>query len=170
MIPPLVFEWTGDSMVPVGGFKKVADQHFTIGERYRLAEEHDRSQASHNHEFAEIGEAWKNLPEHLATEFPSPEHLRKRALIEAGYYSEQITDCGSKAAAERVAAMMRSRPGEQFTLVITRGPVVVARTPESQSRRAMGAKRFQESKDAVLRVVSELIGVEPGQLRRAEAA
>lgn len=161
---PLLCEWTGEGFRPLGRSAREADAQFVIGQRYRLAEIEERSQSSHNHEFAWLAEAWRNLPEDLTDEYPSPEHLRKRALVQAGYYDEQIIDAGSNAAALRVAAAIRVR--SEFSLVIVRGPIVVIRDPKSQSRRAMGNKLFQESKSAVMEIVSNLIGVAPDELRR----
>lgn len=166
MIEPLPFVWRADlgAMVPHTAFLEKARAQYEDRASYRLAEEQLRSEVSHNHEFAFVATAWKNLPEGLADQYPTAEHLRKRALIEAGYYDEQIMDVGTNAAALRVAVGVRSFPGEDFSLVIVRGPLVVIRRPKSQSRRAMGVKDFQASKDAILGVISELIGVEPDVL------
>lgn len=160
--PPLAFEWTGEAMVPRA--PRLADKFFVVGEVYRLAVHEERSIATHNHEFVWLHEAWKNLPESLAESYPSPEHLRKRALIDAGFFDEQIVDAGSNAAAIRVAGAFRSR--EEFALVIVRGPLVAIRTAKSQSRRAMGRAEFQRSKDAIIETVSALIGVTPETLVR----
>jgi hypothetical protein len=141
-----------------------ADQLFVVGEVYPLIVHEDRSSATHNHEFAWLREAWLNLPESLADLYPTPEHLRKRALIEAGYYDETIVDAGNNAAALRVAAVLRAR--EEFSLVIVRGPAVVIRTAKSQSRRAMNKKEFQESKTAIMEVISTIVGVSPVALTR----
>ena len=156
-IPPQTFQWDGEAMRPL--HDRLADKHFVVGETYTLAPWEDRSLASHNHEFAVIAEAWKNLPENLATLYPTPEHLRKRALIEAGYYTEILTDAGSNAASLRVASHLRAI--DEFSLAIVRGPMVCHRRPQSQSRRAMGKEAFQKSKQAVLDVVSAMIGVKP---------
>lgn len=53
------------------------------GETYKLAPFHDRSQSSHNHEFAVIADMWQSLPEKYRHEpwAQSPEHLRKYPLI-----------------------------------------------------------------------------------------
>lgn len=165
MIAPLPFAWDGEALRPTR--PRLADLAYVIGETYLMAPVEERSDASHKHEFAWLREAWRNLPENLADEFPTPEHLRKRALIDAGFYEEQIIDAGSNAAALRVASGIRGRKGEEFTLVIVRGPLVVIRSPESQSQRAMGKERFQASKTAILETVSAMIGVEPTTLARA---
>lgn len=141
-----------------------ADQLFVVGEVYPLIVHEDRSSATHNHEFAWLREAWLNLPEALTDLYPTPEHLRKRALIEAGYYDETIVDAGNNAAALRVAAVFRAR--EEFSLVIVRGPAVVIRTAKSQSRRAMNKKEFQESKTAIMEVIAGMIGTPLATLSR----
>ena len=160
--PPLGFRWDGDAMVPLA--PKRADEYFTVGEVYPLVVHEQRSTATHNHEFAAVAEAWRNLPERLAELYPSPEHLRKRALVEAGYYDETAVDAGTGAAAIRVAAAFRAR--EEFSLVIVRGPIVLIRTPKSQSHRAMDKATFQASKTAVLDVIAAMVGVAPADLKR----
>lgn len=160
---PLTARWTGEALQPIGRSAREADAYFVIGQTYQIVEHKNRSSATHNHEFAWLHEAWRNLPEELAELYPSVEHLRKRALIQAGYFDEQAVDAGSNAAALRVAALIRSR--EEFSLVLVKGAFVLIRTAKSQSRRAMNAKEFQESKSAVMAIVSDMIGVEPGDLR-----
>jgi hypothetical protein len=162
--PPMPMRWTGEALEPVGRFKRDADRSFVIGQVYRMAEIEERSMISHNHEFAWLKDAWLNLPEDIADEYPSPEHLRKRALVQAGFYTEQVVDAGSNAAALRVATRDRSR--NEFSLVIVRGPLVIIRDPASQSKRAMGAKEFQRSKTAIMEVIADLIGVSADDLAK----
>lgn len=160
---PLTTRWTGEALQPIGRSAREADAYFVIGQTYQIVEHKNRSSATHNHEFAWLHEAWQNLPEELAELYPSVEHLRKRALIQAGYFDEQAVDAGSNAAALRVAALIRSR--EEFSLVLVKGAFVLIRTAKSQSRRAMNAKEFQESKSAVMAIVSDMIGIATGDLR-----
>ena len=154
-------------MVPLR--PKDADKRFVCQEVYWLDEAKQRSVASHSHEFAFLAEAWRNLPEAMADQLPSPEHLRKRALIETGWFTETMIDVGSKAGALRVAAFARAKA--EFAHVVTRGAVVVVREAKSQSRRAMNRADFQKSKDDVIGFVSALIGVSPDALTaQTEAA
>jgi hypothetical protein len=164
---PVLMQWDGESLHPVRGQEKLADTEFVIGQRYRMVELEDRSMASHRHEFAWLKTAWDNLPEHLAPAYPSPEHLRKRALIAAGFCSEIITDAGSRAAAERVAATCRFL--DEFALVEVRGSAVVVRRAESQSWKAMGRERFQASKTAIMEIVADMIGVPQSHLTEEAA-
>jgi len=147
---------------------KAADKVYVIGQRYWLEEVSDRSWISHQHQFAWLAEAWRNLPESLADLYPTPEHLRKRALIQAGFYRETIIDAGSNAAALRMAAFARAE--DEFAAVIVRGPLVVVRKAMSQRMHGhdrMTKEEFQRSKDAVLGVVADMIGIAPEELRGA---
>lgn len=166
MIPVVAFRWDGEAMRPLS--PRLADKEYVVGQVYRLEHREERSSASHAHYFACINEAWQSLPEWLARRFPTPEHLRKYALIRAGYRDERSIVCSSKAEAQRLASFIR--PMDDFAAVSTNGPVVVVWTAKSQSTKAMGRKEFQASKDAVLGVLAEMIGTTADSLKRAAAS
>lgn len=166
MSRPVAFQWDGEAMKPL--HPRIADKEYVVGERYMLAPFEQRSTASHNHEFGWLHEAWLNLPEHLSGDFASSEHLRKWALIRAGYSDSQSHVCSSKAEALRLAAFLR--PIDEFSVVIVSNCVVTRFTAQSQSKRAMGAKLFQESKTAIMEVIARLIGVERDVLAKVERA
>ena len=123
------FTWNGEAMIPTRLLAAV--KAYTPGRRYWLEEVSDRSWFSHRHEFAWIAEAWNNLPEALAETFPTPEHLRKAALIATGWHREMIIEAGSAAAALRVAAYAKGR--DEFAHVVTRGPTVTVRWARSSA-------------------------------------
>jgi hypothetical protein len=161
---PLLFRWEGDCMRPIGRYAKEADANFVIGSNYRLGPVDERSDASNDHQFAWINEAWRQLPEDIADQYPSPTHLRKRALIEAGFYNEMAIDAGSNAAAIRVAAGFRSH--DEFVIAVIRGPIVLVRAAKSQKRRLMKAADFQKSKTAIMEIIAGMIGVSPDDLEK----
>lgn len=164
---PVLCEWTGEEMRPAGHvWARRADEQWVVGARYLVEIRQERSEASHRHEFGWLHDAWLNLPEKLADLYPTVEHLRKRALIEAGYYNEDLIDAGTNAAALRVAAFARK---DDFALVIVRGPLVVVRTAKSQSRRHMDKAQFTASKSALLEIVSAMIGITTTELHRGAA-
>jgi hypothetical protein len=141
---------------------------FVDGRRYWLEEVSERSWTSHRHEFAWISEAWGNLPESLADLYPTPEHLRKSALVATGWHREMIIEAGNAKAALRVAAYAKAR--DEFAHVTTRGPTVVVRWARSQRMHGhdrMNKAEFQKSKDDIMGWIAKLIGVEPDQLRGA---
>lgn len=164
--PPQHFEWSGEAMIPL--HPRRADKTFVVGQRYSLVQHEERSEASHRHEFVWLREAWKSLPEHLAERFPTSEHLRKWALIRAGYSDSHTIVCSSKAEAVRVAAFIR--PMDEFAVVIVQNATVTRYTAKSQSKKAMGAKEFYESKERIMEVVARMLNVEPQELPRARAA
>jgi hypothetical protein len=91
----------------------------------------ERSSASHRHYFAAVYDAWLNLPEIDAERFPTADHLRKYALIRAGYCDTRELVCASKAEAVRVGAFMK--PMDPYALVAISGAVVRVYTAKSQA-------------------------------------
>jgi hypothetical protein len=149
-------------------FSRLADDQFVIGEQYKLIEHRDRSDVSHNHYFASIKNGFDNLHDSMLGEYPTVEHLRKKALIRTGYRDERSIVCASKAEAERIAAFIR--PIDDYCVVVPLNCVVHVMTAKSQSMKAMGAAEFQKSKEAVLNFIDDLLGVEYGATARSEAA
>lgn len=160
MSAPLYYRWDSDvgGLIPLPRFAERARKQFQAGETYRMVEEHERSQVSHNHFFASVTEAWKQLPHDIADQFPSVEHLRKWALVKAGFADERSIVAGSNEEARRIAAFVR--PSDPYAVITVGGCVVKVFTAKSQSRKAMGQKYFQASKTAVLEIVSGLVGVD----------
>lgn len=169
MAEALAFIKTPEGFVPTPRFEQAFQEKFVDGAAYWLTVEAERTDKSHNHEFAWLAEAWKTLPDHLATEYPTSESLRKRALIATGYCTVSDYVCSSRAEALRWAANLR-READDYALVVVSQTVVRVYRAMSQSRRAMKGPEFQASKQAILDWVSDLLGVEPGQLLQARAA
>ena len=166
---PILCEWTGNAMIPLGPtWARRADVQWVVGEKYRIEIRQERSSESHAHFFAALNEAWKNLPEELTEQFPTVEHMRKRALIKAGFRDERSIVCASKAEAQRVAAFIR--PLDEYAFVLVRDNVVIHLTAKSQSSRAMDKATFEESKRAVLDIVAKMVGVTTGQLEKNAGA
>lgn len=164
---PIRFSWTGEALIPVGGFaRREADEHFVVGEHYKMVEHVDRSINSHNHYFAAIADAHETMPDELREIYPTPEHLRKKALIRKGWRDEREFVCESKAAAERLAAFMK--PMDGYAIIEARDTVVRVWTAKSQKKKAMPGKgEFQRSKQDVLDFIDDLLGVERGETARA---
>jgi len=55
---------------------------------------------------------------------------------------------------------------DDYAIVIRRHDVVTVFTAKSQSQKAMGKKAFQESKQAVLDILSEMVGVSAQELQQ----
>jgi hypothetical protein len=162
------FQWNGAAMIPTR--PEAARGVYELGRRYWLDEVSERSWISHSHEFAWIASAWDNLPEPLQDKFQTPEALRKAALIATGWFRETIIEAGGREAARRVAAYVRQ--DDEFAHVVVRGRTVIVRKARSQRMRGldrMDRKEFEDSKQAILGWISELIGVSADDLKAAAA-
>lgn len=162
---PIIFQWDGDAMRPIRSFTRLANEQFVVGQEYRLVQEAGRSKRSHDHYFACVEDAWQNLPERWDGRFPTADHLRKFALIRAGYRDERSIVASNKAEAQRVAAFVK--PMDEFAVVVVTEAVVTVYTAKSQSRKAMGGPVFQKSKQDTLDVLAEMVGVKATDFGRA---
>ena len=159
------FIWTGDSFERLPRFERQCDKEFVVGQRYHLEAREPRSHATHAHFFACISDAWQNLPPNLADEFTSPEHLRCWGLIKAGFADKTIIKCASND--DAISAAKEFKKGEKIKIVEVSGRIVTVWTPHSQSKKSMGAKTFQDSKQKCLDAIAELIGVPADEFGRA---
>jgi hypothetical protein len=155
---PLWYRWNGAAMLPMQ--PELAAQQFHIDGRYLLEAHHERSYQRHKAFFAAVHEAWTNL---AAAEFPTPEHLRKFALIRTGWRDERVMVCASPEAAERLATFCR--PFDSYAVMLADGPILRVWTAQSQSYRGMGRDRFNKSMEDVLNYCAGLISVSTEQLR-----
>jgi hypothetical protein len=165
-VTPAIYTWNGEAMVPLPRFLPLCNRQFVFGERYRLSEFEERSASSHSHYFARLNEVWTNLPEPLMARFPTPERLRKWALCRTEYRNERRIACHSKADAYRIAAFMQSQNlgDDHYVEIAVHRRVIIEITPKSQSYKAMGKKDFQDSKQQVLDIITDLIEITPQQL------
>ncbi len=158
---PVAFRWDGATMVPFGRFAKTATSRFVAGHVYSFVEEELASSGqSRRHYFACLRTAWLNLPEDIGAQFPTSEILRKHALIRAGYCNSHQIVSASKGEAIRLAAAL-SAIKDAYAIVTVDGCVVTRLTARSQARRAMKAKEFQASKNAVFEFLAGILGVAP---------
>jgi hypothetical protein len=164
-IKPLKMMWDGACLWPVKAAAKLASEQYAIGETYFMDIVRARSKVTHDHFFATVEEAWQNSSDEAQERFPTSDHLRKYALIKAGYCDVDSLVCSSRAEALRVATFMRRY--DEYALIVVSQAVVSRYTAKSQSFKAMGGKVFQESKAAVLAVLAELLEVTPRELMGA---
>jgi len=161
---PVVFIWNGEQMIPLPRFKRLCDQQFAINEEYPLAILEGRSLASHNHYFAWLHEAFDNLAEEYAQEFPTPEHMRAWALVQAGYATESnfVLDT-AKDARQMAIALRKTSP---LAVIKVSGNVVKHFEAESQSMATMKKDRFEESKAKVIEIVAAMARTTPRELKK----
>jgi|SRR6185369_4843478 len=151
-------------MVPARGYAAQAQRQFKMGNNYMLEVREPRSGAAHRHYFAAIGDAFPNLDDRCTERLKTPEHLRKWALIETGFYDEVITDCGSHEVALRMAAF--SRAIDDYAEIRVRGNLLSIRRAKSQKVTEMDAAHFKASSDAVLELLSDMLHVSKTVLKQ----
>ena len=136
-----------------------------VGEVHGWQMAEHRSKASHDHFFACVNEAWKNLSEDMADDFPSQESLRKWSLIKAGFCSETRIVCANNSEAMTLATKAKSL--DKYSIVAIDGKTVTIWTADSQRRDAMSRQAFQEAKERALHIISNLIGTDITILKEA---
>lgn len=164
---PIPMRVVNGHLVSLGRAANLVAAGYEEGVTYDMAPVEPRSRRSHDHEFAALHEGWLNLPPHLAVQFPTEEHLRKRLLIECGFADVQDVVCATRAEAVRWAAITQAR--EAYSVATVEGSVLRIFTARSQSRKAMPGREFQASKTAILDKLAEWLGVDAGSLTRAAA-
>ena len=160
--PAITFIWDGDAMVPHRAASRLAEKSFTSGHAYRLIVQEQRSRASHDHYFAAVHEGWMNLPERLQIGFPTETHLRKYALIEAGFCTVRRVLKGARITIDRYAVIDTDDHGG-----VT---VYEALSQKIRGPGAMSAADFKKSKQLVLEIIANMVGVTPDELMKERAA
>jgi len=155
MIAPQQFVWKAENSVMVPIRRTLADKVYVDGETYRLAVEEERSMASHNHYFAAIADVHETLDDAMTLMLPTPEHLRKYALIKCGFYNCTFEVFDTPEDAAKFGYILSKT--DPFCVVQIEGNCAQIFTAQSQSKSAMGALQFKESKRRVLEYVETLI-------------
>lgn len=163
-IKPVLCVWDGEAFRPVPRFKSLCDRQFTVGEEYALAPDEERNMASHNAFMASVEEGWANLPEDVQRRFPTATHLRRWALIQCGFCTQKDYACESPADARQLAAAIRSR--DEYCVIKVGRDVVQVFDALSQSKPAMKAEIFEQSKREVLDLIATMAKTTATQLKK----
>lgn len=164
---PITYFWDSDSnaMIPTQRFAAVARNQFVDQREYRLEERHDRSSKSLAHYHAVMKDVHDNLPDEKLKEYPTVEHLRKRALIKLGYATVKDHVCKTNKAAQALAAIIEEE-GDEYLLVLTIDKTVRVYRPMSQDIHHMNSDQFEASKRDVLKLCADMLGVDLSTLRK----
>lgn len=160
--------WDGKTFTPSPGYARATCSVYPVGETVTLEISRVRSGRSHRHLFAELDEAWANLPESLQ-EMPwaiNPHTFRKHLLIACGYADVRTVVTGNRTEAARLASLLTHLATEAhgYALADVRDCVVTLRTPWSMSYRAMGQKQFQATKTALLDAAAAMLETTADQI------
>lgn len=163
--PKVLLRWTGSAYEPATAFwQRVISEQTPIGavEWQEFSPDDEVSDAERAAFFAQVGEAWKNLPDDLAARYPSPDHIRKRALVTTGHCD--ITDhvCESE---HEIGMIQRFAARNEYAVLVRKDMVIRELVPKSMKKGGMTKKEFREAAEDVRRVLSELLGVDIETLR-----
>ncbi len=115
--------------------------------------------------FATVRDVHRNLTDELRQRWPSPETLRKNALIAAGWCDTMQVIAGSKAAAPGIANAFKAK--DQYCIVDVRGEVLTVYTARSMARRALPRPQFKEVAELAYQWLEQETGIDG---RQSEAA
>lgn len=177
MLRPLPFKWDGTTMTPEQRFVALARRQFIKDCVYVLEGHEPASHADRGHYFASIKEAWNNLDAETTARYPTPEHLRKWALIKAGWRIENVVFGPDEAWAIRTVAFNKRQDDFAVTIVIAPSGgdelwsvrILVARSQKiGRPEDGMMTKdEWRQSKQDVLDILSQRLGVTRRELTKA---
>lgn len=163
-IRPVLCVWDGQHFIPLPRFKRLCDRQFEVHEEVALIRSEERNMSQHRGYFAQLKEAYDNLAEEYANSYPSPEHLRADALVQAGYCTETDYVLENPKEARKLAVDLRRM--NPYSIIRVRNNIVRHFEPESQSVAAMKKERFEASCKAVLGIVSSMARTTPSELKK----
>jgi len=115
--------------------------------------------------FACIRDSHANLRDDDLARFPSSEHLRKHALIAAGWCDVMTVVAGSKAAAPGIAHAIQSK--DRYCVIIINGDVLTVYTARSMARRSLKKPQFLDVAEKAFAWIARTTGVDPALSREA---
>jgi len=153
---PLIFMGDGEFRASSPYHVKRCAELYGQGEVVEVEEINDRSKASHKHYFAQLTDYWQTLPESLAQDFLSMDHLRKFCLIKAGYCTQHILRFRSKEEALEAESFISEL--DPYVLCEVIGTQLTVWRAKSQSMQAMKKDEFEKSKADTLDIAHKLVG------------
>lgn len=139
--------------------QELLDRQLVVGEAYRIDIYHERSEKFHAKYFAVIADAWEHLPEAWAALLPSPEHLRKYALIKAGWC--EVVTFPMKSKEDAIRAINTAKFFDAYCLATASANVLTVYKARSQRKSYQSAVEFKEIAGKVFHIIGEMIGVDP---------
>ena len=151
------------AMVPEPRFVQICERQYAGDETYALGPVEGVSSGSRAHFFASVRDAWGNLPEEDAR-FPTPENLRKRALVQAGWakHAQYVMDTPKDA--KNMARALHS--ADEYAVIKVSANVVDVWTAKSIAAGQISGDEFQAVKTKALDWIAALTGATRKELER----
>lgn len=155
--------------------EQILDEHLTAGDLVCLTEDNSRSMKQHRWLFALVRKAFDTLPMDQVLRFPSEEHLRKYALIKAGWCDINTQSFSTPEMAKLAAKAFKiganiTTDGRNFTMTVVRDDTVMYVTPRSISLRACKGAEWESACQGVVNYLCELLHCDVTQLLDGVAA
>lgn len=108
---PIVYVWDASvgAMLPEPRFAARCAGQFVDGESYVLEEPDFGAGAKRRWFFAELRQAWKNLPEAISSRYPTERHFRCWLMVHTGHCTQSDFALDSAKDAKELAAQIRKR-------------------------------------------------------------
>lgn len=153
MIRPVQFIWTDEGvMKPLPRFKTLCDRQYAVGEEYALGPIDNIPSKSRAGFFVDLHNAWSTMQEG-DNRFPSETHLRKRALIAAGWATHTQTVLDTPKDAQKSKIMLNRV--EEYALVTIGGCVVDVWIAKSIANGQITAEQWRVVKPKALAWIAE---------------
>lgn len=156
--------WNGETLEPLRRYTHECNRDFVVGEVYEVEVVEPRRANYERAYFAQLKDAFVNLPEAYEGRWANPDEFRKYLLVKTGWCTEKRFVLPSAKIAQQVLAAFLG--GDDTSIYELTGNVITKWTPRSQKRSAMNKQDFEQSSRAVLDAAAEIIGVESDQLRQ----
>lgn len=175
MIRPVMFTWAevdvcvdggevrrARAMIPLSRFLPLCKRQYVDGEEYALAPVENVPSGSRGRLFIEVRETWNSLPED-DERFPTQEHLRKRALVAAGWtdHAQYVLET-AKDAKQMARALRRA---DAYAVIRQVGNVVEVWTAKSIAGGQIHADEWRGVKQRALKWLADLTGSTAKALR-----
>lgn len=151
-------------MVPLKRFATLCARQFELDEDYPLGPVEGVPSRSRAAIFAQVHDTWDNLPED-DKRFPSEEHLRKVALVRAGWAFHSQTVLDTEADAQRFAIGLRKV--DAYAVIKVSDCTVDVWVAKSIAAGQIGAEEFAAVKKKALAWLASLTGSTPEELEQA---
>lgn len=154
--------YSKDVFIPLS--PKAIQGKFQDGELVFLRVDRKRHWPGHQAFMALMNDAFETMPDNLREEYTSPDVLRRRLLIAAGFANIDSIVCKNNDDAIKTAYKM-AKFTDDHTFLSLRGSVVVIARANSQAMDKMDADTFKKSCQAVQEELAKLLGCSVWELR-----
>lgn len=143
------------AMIPQPRFLPLCKRQYADGEEYALGPVENVPHGSRGGFFVQVRETWNSLPED-DERYPTQEHLRKRALVAAGWASHAQYVMETPKDARQMAQALRR--ADEYAVIKMGGNVVEVWTAKSIAGGQITAEEWKDVKPRALAFLARLTG------------